>query len=55
VRDEGLDQFAARVFQGFSSAEVGGVRFNESRIEVVQSDQKAELVAEPTRIAIGAI
>ena len=48
MRDEGLDQFAARALEGLSAAEVGSVRFNEGRIEVVLADQQAESVAEPS-------
>jgi len=53
--DEGLDQFAARVLDCFSAAEMSGIFLNEGRIEVVLPDQQAELVAEPTGAAIRAI
>ena len=46
MRDEGFDQFATGALESFSAAEVGGISLNESRIEVVLADQKAELVAE---------
>ena len=44
--DEGLDQIAAGVLEGFGTAEMSGVSLDECRIEVVLADQKAELVAE---------
>ena len=49
--NEGFDQIAAGLFEGFGTAEMGGVGLHEIRIEVVLADQKAELVAE-TRLAI---
>ncbi len=55
VGDEGFDQIPAGVFEGFGAAEVGGISLDESRIEVVLADQKAELVAEPWLAIIRAV
>ncbi len=52
MRDERFDQIAASVLDSFGTAEMGGIFLNEGRIEVVLSDQKAELVAEPAGTAI---
>jgi hypothetical protein len=44
MSDEGLDQFAAGPAEGLRAAKVRGVRFDESWIKVVLSDQQAELI-----------
>ena len=38
VRNKGLDQIAIRFFQGWRAAEIGGVCFDESGIEIVLAD-----------------
>ncbi len=53
--DEGFDQIAAGALEGFGAAEIGGVRFDEIRIEVVLADQKAELIAEPGLAVVRAV
>ena len=50
--NEGIDQIAARVLDGFGAAEMGGIFLNESWIEVVLADQEAEFVPEPTGAAV---
>ena len=52
--DEGFDQIAAGVFDGFGAAEMSGISLHETRIEVVVADQKAQLVAE-TWLALAVI
>ena len=52
VRNERLDQIAARVLDGFGAAEMGGIFLNEGRIEVVLADQEAELIPEPAGAAV---
>jgi hypothetical protein len=42
--DEGLDQIAAGPAEGLRAAKVRGIRFDESWIKVVLSDQQAELI-----------
>ena|ERR1700756_307019 len=44
MSDEGLDPIAAGPAEGLRAAKVRGVRFDESWIEVVLSDQQAELI-----------
>ena len=44
MRNKGLDQISIRFFQGGRAAEIGGVRLNESRIEIVLADQQTELI-----------
>jgi hypothetical protein len=45
VRDKRLDQIPIRFFQGWRAAEIGGVCFNQSGIEIVLADQQTELIA----------
>ncbi|MHB8617595.1 MAG: hypothetical protein ACYC93_16180 [Candidatus Acidiferrales bacterium] len=51
VVDEGLDHVAAGSSQLFSFAELGGIAFHETGIELVLADQQAETIAKP-RLAI---
>jgi hypothetical protein len=51
VRNKGLHQVAIRFFQGWRAAEIGGVGFNESGIEIVLADQQTELIPQ-TGLAI---
>ena len=50
--NEGLNQITARFFKGFGTAEMRGIDFDQRGGEAVLADQKAQLVAEPGRIAI---
>src|SRR5258707_15775549 len=40
VRNKGLDQIAVRFFQGWRTAEIGGVCLDESGIEIVLANQQ---------------
>ena len=51
VRNKGLNQIPIRFFQGWRAAEIGGVGFNESGIEIVLADQETELIPQ-TGLAI---
>ncbi len=45
VRNKGLDQISIRFLQGWGTAEIGGVRLDESGVEIVLADQETELIA----------
>ena len=44
--DEGFNQVTAGFPQGLCATEIGGVSFHEVGIEIVLSDQQAELIAQ---------
>jgi hypothetical protein len=50
--DKGFNDLPAGFFKCLSAAEFSGVGLDESRIEVVLADQKAELVTQSRRITI---
>jgi hypothetical protein len=45
--DKGLDQIPTGSFKSFRTAEIRGVRFNKSRIEVVLPDEETQSVPQP--------
>jgi hypothetical protein len=47
MRNKGLNQVAAGFFKSFGSAKVGCVGLHEGGIQIVVSNQKAQLVAKP--------
>jgi hypothetical protein len=55
MSDEGLDPIAAGPAEGLGSAKARGVRFDESWIEVVLSDQQAELIPQSGLTVVRAI
>jgi hypothetical protein len=55
MSDEGLDPIAAGPAKGLGSAKVRGIRFDESWIEVVLSDQQAELIPQSGLTVVRAI
>ena len=49
--DEGLNQIPAGILDRFGATEVGGVSFDERRIEIVLTNEQAELVTQ-LRLAV---
>ena len=46
MSDKGLDDFSSGLSERWRAAELGGVGFNESWIEVVSANQQTQLVAQ---------
>lgn len=55
MRNKGLDPITAGATDRFRAAEVGGVGFDERRIEVVLADEETEFVAEPGPTIVRAV
>lgn len=51
MRDKGLNQLSAGLFEGWRAAEGCGVGFDQDGIEVVLADQKAQSVSQ-SRLAV---
>src|SRR5260370_21834472 len=55
MRDERLKLYSVGLFERWRAAEVGRVRLNQRRVEVVLADQEAEPVSQPGLTIVRAI